>query len=192
MESEGTTAFSLTSRIESLAPGSGWYLLWGPRDRLVQIEETLHKEARWQEVPAERVDLTPLDGFISRMQCAVGPMVTVVVDGANPADLAHILESERSQLPQARQVVFVLTREAAAAIQEEAPHFASFLEAILPYAEDTMPILSEAECGLRLESLRVRMGLTDAEVIARAQAGRLPPDPEYAEWLVLLGREDLA
>jgi hypothetical protein len=43
----------------------------------------------------------------------------------------------------------------------------------------------------RLSSLRAGTGLGDAEVIERAEAGTLAPDPVFAEWLVLLGRGDL-
>ena len=43
----------------------------------------------------------------------------------------------------------------------------------------------------RLESLRQWSGMTDEEVITRAEQGTLPGDPPYAEWLVLLGRGDL-
>jgi hypothetical protein len=40
-------------------------------------------------------------------------------------------------------------------------------------------------------ALRRWSGLEDLEVIRRAEAGTLSPDPEYAEWLTLLGRGDL-
>jgi hypothetical protein len=33
--------------------------------------------------------------------------------------------------------------------------------------------------------------MTDDEVIAAARSGALPRDPEYAEWLVLVGQGDL-
>jgi hypothetical protein len=43
----------------------------------------------------------------------------------------------------------------------------------------------------RLESFRASTGLTDQQVVARAEAGQLPADPTWAEWLALLGRGDL-
>jgi hypothetical protein len=43
----------------------------------------------------------------------------------------------------------------------------------------------------RLESLRNHYRLSDTEVVERAAAGRLPPEPAFVEWLTLLGRGDL-
>lgn len=43
----------------------------------------------------------------------------------------------------------------------------------------------------RLDSLREWSGKTDAMVIAEATDHTMPRDPQYAEWLVLLGRSDL-
>ncbi len=57
--------------------------------------------------------------------------------------------------------------------------------------DDTIPTLSAEEKEARLEALRSWSGLSDAEVIERAEQDVLPGDPEYAEWLVLLDRGDL-
>ena len=43
----------------------------------------------------------------------------------------------------------------------------------------------------RLEALRSHYGLTDEQVLERAQAKTLDWEPQVAEWLVLLGRGDL-
>lgn len=43
----------------------------------------------------------------------------------------------------------------------------------------------------RLEALRGWAARSDADVVRAAEQGTLPRDPEYAEWLVLLGRGDL-
>jgi len=51
--------------------------------------------------------------------------------------------------------------------------------------------LSDAERNERLKALRRWSKLTDEEVVRRAEAGSLPDDPEYTEWLVLLDRADL-
>jgi hypothetical protein len=43
----------------------------------------------------------------------------------------------------------------------------------------------------RLAALRAWASKTDGEVVAAARDGTLPLDPEYAEWLVLLGHGEL-
>jgi hypothetical protein len=54
-----------------------------------------------------------------------------------------------------------------------------------------LEILTESESQQRLAALQQSTGKTDAEVIRLAEAGQLPRDPEYGEWLVLLDRGDL-
>lgn len=53
-------------------------------------------------------------------------------------------------------------------------------------------LLTDDERQQRIWSFEDRYGLTSAEIIKRAEAGKLPPDPEYGEWLRLLGRGDLS
>jgi hypothetical protein len=53
-------------------------------------------------------------------------------------------------------------------------------------------LLTDDERQQRILSFEDRYGLASAEIIKRAEAGKLPPDPEYGEWLLLLGRGDLA
>lgn len=43
----------------------------------------------------------------------------------------------------------------------------------------------------RLAALRAWASRSDQEVLDAARTGTLPPDPEYAEWLVLLGHGEL-
>jgi hypothetical protein len=52
-------------------------------------------------------------------------------------------------------------------------------------------MLSPGEIEQRLAALRAWASCGDAEVIQLAETGQLPRDPEYAEWLTLLGRGDL-
>ena len=51
--------------------------------------------------------------------------------------------------------------------------------------------LAPAERESRLQALRAWARLTDEDVVHLAEAGNLPQEPEYAEWLILLGRGDL-
>ncbi|WP_437638369.1 hypothetical protein [Sorangium sp. So ce854] len=53
------------------------------------------------------------------------------------------------------------------------------------------PQEGQLDVKARLASLQQGTGLTDSEVLQRAEAGTLTPDPVFAEWLVLLGRGDL-
>lgn len=47
------------------------------------------------------------------------------------------------------------------------------------------------DADARLASLREQFGYTDEEVVRLAEAGRLPADPAFGEWVALVGRSDL-
>lgn len=52
--------------------------------------------------------------------------------------------------------------------------------------------MTEEEIAERLRQLREHYGLTDEDVLSQATQGTLSPEPEFVEWLILLGRGDLA
>jgi hypothetical protein len=85
----------------------------------------------------------------------------------------------------------VLSESAARHVFREAPHFARLFTGsvwdLAPEPDD----MSEADRIARIASLERWASLSTADMIARAEARTLPPDPEYAEWLVLVGRSDL-
>ena len=51
--------------------------------------------------------------------------------------------------------------------------------------------MSPEDVEKRLVAMREHYGFSDEEVVASAIAGTIPPDPDYCEWLVLIGRSDL-
>ncbi len=52
-------------------------------------------------------------------------------------------------------------------------------------------VMSEGERQRRLRELADHYRLRNEQVLQMAEAGTLPPQPEFVEWLVLLGRGDL-
>ena len=72
-----------------------------------------------------------------------------------------------------------------------APNLASWIGGSVWSIDLASDALDEEERRSRLATLREWSGLSDSEVVQMAQEGNLPAEPEYVEWLVLLGREDL-
>lgn len=184
------TAFSLISRVDDLRQQSAWYLLCAPADRLNEVAGALHLEARLQQVGLMQIEDVPLASLPQRLRAINEPLVVLVTTGAGEA-LGRKLESARSILPTGKQIVVLITREGAEAVQAVAPHFASFIEFIEDYSEDEVPVLTNEEVSERLTSLQQQFSYSNEEVIRLAGAGKLPLDPEFGEWLVLLGRGDL-
>ncbi|HEX3759044.1 MAG TPA: hypothetical protein VHW23_10075 [Kofleriaceae bacterium] len=100
------------------------------------------------------------------------------------------LDRRRSALARAAVLVFATTPDGFGELMQAAPNFASWIGALAFAYEDPARQQSELRAR-RLEALRAWAGKSDDDVVREAREGRLPADPEYAEWLVLLGRADL-
>lgn len=101
------------------------------------------------------------------------------------------LDCQRSKLMRKRGVVIVLSPESAKTMFSHAPNIVSWLGyRVYSFLKD-IELLSVEERQERLEALREWSGLTDSQIIEMAESQTLPPEPEYAEWLVLLDRGDL-
>jgi hypothetical protein len=101
------------------------------------------------------------------------------------------LDCMRSSLMRKRGVVLILSPESAKIMFSYAPNIVSWLGSrVYSFLKDT-ELLSVEEIRERLAALREWSGLTDSQIIEMAETGTLPPEPKYAEWLVLLERGDL-
>ena len=74
---------------------------------------------------------------------------------------------------------------------QRAPNLRSWIGGNVVRIEEDRGFMTSDEVRLRLETLSKHFGLTDEQVVAQAKDKSLPPDPEFAEWLILLGRADL-
>jgi hypothetical protein len=106
------------------------------------------------------------------------------------SDWRH-LDKLRSSLVVQRGVFLLLSEDAAALMQNHVPHLVSFIGGrVYPFTYGA-EFLTADEREDRLMGLREWAGQTDTEIIALAENNQLSPEPEYGEWLVLLGRGDL-
>lgn len=97
----------------------------------------------------------------------------------------------RSRLFKQRGVVLVLSQNVVVKMFIDAPNIVSWIGSrVYEFKKDT-ELLTEEERLRRLLELQKWSGYSDTKIIELAESQKLPPDPEYGEWLVLLGREDL-
>lgn len=87
--------------------------------------------------------------------------------------------------------LILLTEESTHIFLRTAPNWSSWLGAKVFYFEKDAEILNDDEVNLRLNALQEWANKSNDEVIKLAENQRLPHDPEYAEWLILLNRGDL-
>jgi len=110
----------------------------------------------------------------------VGPTRIILLDAtALVSDDWSTVDRRRSDLAHRGVVVFVVTDVGFEALMRHAPNLASWLagEVFAMVREDDE---DTTELGAqRLAALRVWGGYSDEEIVAKAAAGSLPPDPEY-------------
>jgi hypothetical protein len=101
------------------------------------------------------------------------------------------MDMDRNRLEREGPVILWLSADQVSQMSQYAPNIKSYVGgSIFRLTRDDSSI-DETERQRRLEELSGHYGWTNQEVISRASADSLPPEPEIAEWLVLLGRGDL-
>ena len=101
------------------------------------------------------------------------------------------LDTMRSALERTGPIVLWIAPDAVAQLTQLAPNIRSFIGSSIFLAGPEPGIMSDKERENRLEELRQHYQLSDQEIVRRAKAKELPPEPHFVEWLVLLGRGDL-
>jgi hypothetical protein len=102
----------------------------------------------------------------------------------------RLLDRRRSALARTGVTVFFTTPPSFTLLTRVAPNLSSWLAGLV-FSAGMEHATTQDQREARLARLRAWAGMTDAEVALAAAEGRLPGDPEYAEWLVLIGRGDL-
>jgi hypothetical protein len=181
----------LALRIQVLRDKAAYLGYVAARDSAEDVIAELAEEVRVlaPTTPPVRLAATQGDELVDAL--AQQPDEIVLLDAtALTSDDWSTVDRRRSDVAHRGVVVFIVTDVGFEALMRHAPNLASWL------AGDVFAVSHEDEDATelraqRLAALRVWGGCSDEEIVAKANAGGLPPDPEYAEWLVLLGRADL-
>lgn len=96
----------------------------------------------------------------------------------------------RSRFERSGTTVLLLDAAGLELLQRCAPNISSWVGGNACRLVDAAPLDDEG-VRARLDALREWSGKTDDEVIKLAEAGDLPTDPSYAEWITLLNRGEL-
>jgi len=184
----GDFAFEVLER-----PGPNeWLALVVPRDKVQQVADALKEEVlaigEVEPVHLHSRSADEIREFIPSHP--TGVLLLSGQDAFEPLEWQK-LDGFRSLLQRDGASVFILGEEALGELFRHAPNLSSWLGGSVWRLERQDHTLSSREKHERLKSLRQWSGLSDEEVIARAEQGTLPGDPPYAEWLVLLGRGEL-
>jgi hypothetical protein len=119
-----------------------------------------------------------------------GVLVVSGIDGFSPDDWREV-DLLRSRYQRDPGVVLIMTMASMRLLMQQAPNLASWIGGTAWCWDRDADRLGQAEREAHLQALREWAGFSDDELVRRAQSGELPGDPEYAEWLVLIGRGEL-
>ena len=195
--SAGAAAIALDElafRVVESAEPNAWVVAMADRP---SVASSLCAEMEQLRGPEDSPPVVVTIGSVGALFEAVHahPRGAMIVIGAVvfSADNWRSLDANRTRLMRNDITVLILDEASAARLENVAPNLASWVGGrVWQLADDAAaPVLSPSEIDQRLAALRAWAGRGDAEVIQLARAGQLPRDPEYAEWLTLLGRGDL-
>jgi len=170
---------------------NSWLGLVVPDDRLAEVvEQTAAGIASESEIEVFRADAPADAESLARAGRRPGILVASLGDAWPPGAWAR-LDTLRSLLQREHRAVLVLSESAARHVFREAPHFTRLFTGSVWDLAPEPDEMSEVDRLDRIASLEQWASLSTSDMIARAAVQALPPDPEYAEWLVLAGRSDL-
>jgi hypothetical protein len=136
------------------------------------------------------VDAKDAENLAKQMALYQGPIVVSGVHLWDSSEWAH-LDQLRSRFLRTERTVLVIDEQTLRHIMQLAPNFSSWLGANVVRHQSHSPVLTTEERESRLAALRNRFGISDTDVVFQAESGTMPSDPEFVEWLVLLGRGEL-
>jgi hypothetical protein len=154
---------------------------------VAELDEDLHSFDPSVEVAVlDRMNAADLLGALADSRGEI----MVVSATTYGSDDWKLLDRRRSSLAHPGVTVFIMTTENFDDLMRTAPNLASWLGGLVFQHSAEAQDLEETR-ERQLVSLRAWARKSDSEIVQAAIAGLLPADPEYGEWLVLLGRGDL-
>ncbi|MEP7122986.1 MAG: hypothetical protein ABJE95_18810 [Byssovorax sp.] len=177
-----------------LEPG-GWSVVMVDESEIVATTEDLRKEFAFL---LEDEGLGSVSVFSEGKS---GPALVDELAGLGPDNVALLplpanlhesvsrsLDYGRGRIPGSLRGAIITSDAGVLALAAEAPNFWSWIG---PRVWTLDPRAGQLDTEARLASLQEGTGLSNVEVIERAEAGTLAADPIFSEWLVLLGKGDL-
>jgi hypothetical protein len=187
----GMAAEDLALRLSALRGTAAYaaYLAEAPDFEAAVTE--LEDELRSLTSNAAVLRISPRDAAQLVSDLAATSVELIVVDARAFAAHAWVeIDRRRSSIAHRGVLVFVTTPASFDELMRHAPNLASWLGGeVFSFPKHEAAVTAQRE--QRLAALRNWASKTDDEIVAAARAGTLARDPEYAEWLVLLGHAEL-
>lgn len=177
----------LSARLANDPSSTPWAVLAVPAEHIEAMAAAAaeHLESLL-DVPVRLVHMASVQDLLDAVQeHPQEALVLLDVEGLSPEAWRRV-DGNRSRLARDYPALLVLEESRVPKMLEHAPNLWSWIASSvwrgLPEGG-----LSNEQREQRLAVLREHFGFGDGELVRRAQAGTLPPEPDIAEWLVLIG-----
>ena len=187
---DSTDVPTLALRVAERTGSGDWaVLIVAPGQESATAAELVEALREIGDEPVASVTVTSADEVFEQVQ---GSRVSVISGLSDVAEAGWTrLDRQRSRLLSEGNTILVITRDGMDRLARFAPNLQSWIGPSVWIIDTEIPELSDGEKAARLGALRRWSEMSDSEVIALAEKGELPGDPEYVEWLVLIDRGDL-
>ncbi len=186
-------AFEIGRRLEIRGTDS-WFAIVAPNDVegealadfTLELEVTLVVPIR--SLSVEGMPLASVRQFLAKPSTD-----TVILSGFESfnSPVWSMWDINRSGLVRPGPIVLWVSAAALTKLCVSAPNIRSFIGGSMFALGPSGEAMTEAEVRARTQELETHYRMRGEEVIERAIAGNLPPEPQFVEWLILLGRGDL-
>jgi hypothetical protein len=187
------TVDELWPRIRVQTEGNTWsVIIVDDQDLVNAVEELAESIEIFLECKIQSIDVdTTKIEFISGIESDTDYILLWNFSNWSNTDWQE-LDYMRSRLDKGnRGGILILSQSAVEKMSSYAPNFSSWVGGRIFQMILGAEFLTTEESQSRLETLREWAGRSDTEIIELAKAHQLPSEPEYGEWLILLGRGDL-
>ena len=192
-EFESQPFFEIARRLE-IRGETGWLALLTPAtDSTAALDQLQTELQSVLQKPARVIQLEPSTFEELREALHRPDDDAVILSGGT--GLTHekwrSLDIMRSALERKGPLILWLASDDIANLANLAPNIRSLIGGSIFVAGPDGGIMTETERQERLKELSQHFGFSGDEAVRKAEARELPHEPEFVEWLVLLGRGDL-
>lgn len=187
-------AFEIARRLELRGtPSFAWIVVISPEIVGDQIQEFTKEVKLVLDASTRIFNAFPFDFDNLRNAVHAPNHDVLVVVGLEHLgkDEWGVLDVNRSALERPGPLILWLPISSVGALNANAPNIRSFIGGSIFALSDEGSFMTEQERANRIEELSASYNLSSKAVVEMAQRGTLPAEPDFAEWLVLLGRGDL-
>lgn len=179
------------ARMLPMKPGA-WLVVVVELENREQVISELLDELNAAELPNRRIRVVEdKDRWMAQMLDSL--LDIVVLDGFEHWSEKDWREADylRSRLSRPGPQVWILQLSCVNDLVRFAPNLASFIGGNVFAVDQRVGLLTQEEIATRLDQYRNRYGMTDEVLFEKARTRVLAWEPEFAEWLTLIGRGEL-